>query len=231
MQISQKKIVIFFIKFILLLAVFNDIIRVPNTVISGYRLFLPAILFMSLINIQLTWKYFWLGSGLIFLLFIQNIIFCEVFKYEDTIDFVWQLRYLFYYFCIIAIFVLIHLLRKKDNVVFEKLFHKGIPLIGVFCLLAYFGAITPSFERINFTNWNDYGACLAAVFPWFFIECFFGRRRNVIFCAAIIMTLWKGDSKSALAGIIIQIGIISSIALIKRVKQGNKFLVFYYLFY
>lgn len=226
MQISQRKLIAIFIELILFLAVFNDIIRVPNTVISGYRLLLPIILCMTLSNIQFTWKYFWLGSGMIFLLFIQNIVFCQVFQYEDTIDFAWQLRYLFYYFGIIAIFILMHLLRKKDQVIFKKFFYKGIPIFGILCLISYVGAITPFLEKINFTNWNDYGACLAAVFPWFFMECFFGKKRNVAFCMAVIVALWKGDSKVALCGILIQIGIISSIALIKKVRQGSKLFLF-----
>lgn len=225
MRISRKRMSIIIIV-ILFMAVFNDIIRLPGTVISGYRLALPIVLCMSLVEFRLTWRYFLFGSGMFFLLIIQNILFCDIFKYENSIDFYWQLRYLFYYAGIIAIFILIRILRVKYLFVFQRMFYKGIPMMGIACLFAYVGSLTLTFEKIVFTNQNDYGACLAAVFPWFFMESFLGKRRNIFWCVIIVAALLFGDSKAALAGILVQIGVITAIASIKKIKEGNKVLFF-----
>lgn len=226
MRIPKKRAEIILIILFLFMAIFNDVIRLPDTVISAYRLTLPVVLCMALVDFRSTWKFFIFGSGMIFLLIIQNIVFCNVFGFETTIDILWQIRYLFYYFSIVAIFVLIRILRKKDRILFQKVFYKGIPIICMICLIIYIGLSTAVFDRKHFANPNNYGACLASVFPWFLTEYFFGKKSNIIWCIAIIVSLLLGDSKAALAGVAIQIAIIVSIVLVKKTKEGNKILVF-----
>ena len=225
MKISPKSKIGIFIVITLFLAIFNDIIRVPDTTLSAYRLMLPAVFCIVVINFNITWKYFFFMIGMSFLLALQNIIFCKVLKFESSIDTIWQIKYSIHYFSIITVFMLLRVLRKKNSVMFENIFLKGIPFVGGLCILAFIGAWLNPFQNIHFTNVNDYGACLAAVFPWLFIELK-RKRKNLLFCAAILIVLWLGDSKCALAGILIQVSVISSVMLIKKIKQGNRVLIF-----
>lgn len=222
MRIKRKEILSACIFIILFFAAFNDIIRIPNTVFSIYRLMIPIILSLALYYIKETWIFFFGGILLLVPLFIQNLIFCKVLKVEATIDLDWQFTYFIHYGYIIVIFILIRILRSRDINAFKKIFTKFIPIVGVLCIFFYLISISPYYGSSGLANRNNYAVCLAAVFPWYFTKTIHGKIQNSIICIAILAALWIGDSKAALAGIIIEIGVIAGIQIIKRLQNGNR---------
>lgn len=226
MRLKKKEVISNLILAILFFSVFNDIMRIPNTVFSLYRMMLPVSICLALYYIKATWKYFFGGIILILPLFIQNLIFCKVLKIEDMIDVGWQLRYLVHYSYIILIFILIRILRNEDVDTFKKVFSKFIPTVGILCIFSYLICISSYYGNSGLANRNNYAVCLAAVFPWYFIEAVYGKSKNVIICIVILVVLWMGDSKAALAGIVIEIGIIVGIQIIKKLRDGNRLVIF-----
>lgn len=208
-----------FILLALFLAVFNDAIRIPNTVLSGYRLLLPIILVMSLVYIKYSYSFFMVAGWILVVSIAQNIVFLQVFQLEQNLDFKYGLLYLTHYCSIIAIFILVHLLKIRDEEMFQQLFYKGMVVIGILCMLAYAETKLNVLGNVNFANINDYGCCLAVVFPWYFIQLLYGKWRYLLLCGIIFVELYWGDSKAALVGVLIEIGIITVIALSKKIKE------------
>lgn len=227
MKIKKRELISKIIVVILFCAFFNDILRIPDTAISAYRLLIPCAAFMALVYIRYTWKFFLGGIALMVPLIIQNLIFCKVLKIESSIDFNWQLRYLIHYGCIFAIFVLMRILRKESIDQFSRLFFKLIPVVSILNILIYIISLTPYYSGSGLANLNNYAVCLAAIFPWHLLEAFGGKLKDAVICITILIILWKGDSKAALAGIAIEIGIIGIIQVVKKIKEGNKTILFF----
>lgn len=209
------------ILFIFVCAVLNDLLRIPNTIFSLYRLLLPLAVLLIIINIGLTWKHICFTLFFIIVSVIQNLVYIKVYQYESQIDIRWFLEYTFFYFCIFILFMLMHILHVKDKYIFDVLFTKGVFVIGIMCMLLYICSVLRVPDYID--NQNNYGCCLAAVFPYFLI-CALSKRNKVsmAICAFILAELLWGDSKSALMGVLVQLGIIGSIYICKKVRNGWK---------
>lgn len=216
----EKKIILI----ILFFAVFNDIIRIPNTKISFFRLSLPIILLILYINFRIIYKYVLLIMALLIVSVMQNIVFIQFLKLENTIDFVWLVQYAFLYICIIIQFMLVHILKEKYRECFEKLYTIGIPFIGGLCIIGYILAVNRVVSYVD--NQNNYACSLAVVFPWFLIHAYKKNRRYYFICILIVLELFWGDSKVALMGVVMQVGILCCVLLVKEFRHGWKGIYF-----
>lgn len=216
----EKKVILF----ILFFAVFNDVIRIPNTKLSFFRLSLPIVIVILYVNFKLIYKYVLLVMALLIISLLQNIVFIQVLKLESAIDFVWLAQYAFLYICIIIQFMLVHILRKKYGNCFKKLYTVGIPLIGILCVFGYVLAVKDVVSYID--NRNNYACSLAVVFPWFLINAYKKNRVYYFVCILIVLELIWGDSKVALMGVVMQLGILCCVFVVKKTRHGWKGIYF-----
>lgn len=217
-----------FILIVLFLSIFNDLIRIPNTVITGYRFLLPIIFLISLYYIQYTYQFFLFVIFLMFSSIMQNIVFLKFLEFEQVFDWEWWIRYLIHYMSIVAIFMMIHLLRIKNRKIFLQMFYKGINFIGPLIMVGYFVACMSTSPKKIIDNRNNYGCGLAVVFPWYFICGMYGRWRYLIICGIIIFELFWGDSKAVLVGILLEMGVIIITRISQKSKEGKKANYFFF---
>lgn len=214
------------IKIILFCGFFNDILRVPNTVVSLYRILLLIVFCLTVYYFKDIWSFILALIAFICLLIVQNMFFCSVLKIENNIDLRWQLMYFLHYISILAIFLLMRILRKENPNQFNRLFSFFTVEMSYLYLIAYMLRLTPYATYVGIANINNYAVCLAAIFPWHFMRVFYGKWKSILICICIFICLLLGDSKAALAGVAIEIGIIGIIIVVKKFKEGNKWVGF-----
>ena len=173
---------------ILFCSFFNDILRIPGTVISVYRMMIPIALILAILCFKDVWDFIPVMLIAICLLVIQNIFFCSVLKIEDNVDLGWQFQYLLHYAGIIVIFILVRILRKENVSEFNKLLLRLTSVISYLNIFAYMFILTPYAIGFNFSNRNNYAASLVAIFPWHFLKALCGKWKNTLICMSIFIS-------------------------------------------
>lgn len=219
---------------ILVLAVFNDVFRLPGTVMSGYRIFLPvATLLIIYVLYNKIIKYILVGMLLCLFLPFQNLIFLSSYDTYMKIDIRRTIQFVLLYVSIFIIFLLVKVLRIKYKDSFIYFFQSTIPFLGVLCTACYLVCLTPLYRILNsfvsFANRNNYAVCLCSIFPWYFLKMI--RKgfnlKSAIIVFSMVVFLYIGDSKAALAGIVLEIGIILAMRFMGKVRHSNKIAGFF----
>lgn len=208
-----------FIYFTLFIASYNDWIRIPGTVASLYRVLLPIVLLLCILRFRKRQHYFIFGGILLILNVIQNIIFYNISGIELRLSF--MVKYCLLFLSIICIFMLVKLLRIKNEIYFKQLFIYYIPKIGVINLIFYWLCATPLQEIMNLANRNNYAVSLAAIFPYFFLKGM-KSKQYFIFCFFTVLSLVCVGSKSAVLGIGLEIVLILVMKAMRRIRNAKR---------
>lgn len=222
MKVIGRKSELYLLVIALFMAVFQDVIRIPGTALSGFRLLLPFVLILSIYHLKLTYMYFVFCACFCVLSIIQNYVFIQSYHFETDIDYVYMFKYIIHYVSIISIFIILRLIRENSKTVFFQLFYRGINIIGIALMVGYFFACREYNGVLVFDNRNNYGCALATVFPWFLIQAVNGKRIYWFLNGFMLCLLWWGDSKAVLLGIMIEIFIIFIIKISQKFDNRPK---------
>lgn len=194
----------FLMKLFFFSAIFNDLIRIPGTVLSLYRILVLLLSILCIMNYKDLKLYFIWFFSFIFLLIIQNFVFINTYGYESKFDFSSYFTYLFHYYSILILFMIIKLVRVYNKPLFAWIFDDCIPTACIIMAVVY--ALIPLLVNLNLfvANRNNYAVGLAVTVPVLLI-----LRKNkkfYIFLVFIIFfELFLYGSKSACVGIGLEI--------------------------
>ncbi|WP_244332636.1 O-antigen ligase family protein [[Clostridium] hylemonae] len=127
----------------------------------------------------------------------------------------YTVKVLVLYICIFIVFFMVKYIQLLDKERFERQMSKYIIIMGI--ILALFFMLF-SFDKsflgnIQLDNQNNYGCYICAVTTFLLIKC---KHEKSIICSGLILffcfLLFINDSKAALFGVIIQIGIFFCIS-------------------
>jgi len=212
-----------FLYFFLFAGVFNDLLRIPSTEITLFRVLLPFAVIICLYCSKRARMLYVLYVILSFLAFVQSFIFCLVNKEGVAFDPVHLAKFLFYYACItVVIGAVIAVFEQAPS-----LFQKDFRIYMVISSLGHLGAFIlryhlKVYEDLLLNNQNDYGAMLAMVLPFFYYKL---RRTYKLFylsfTAIVIVYSVLNDCRTALFAIVLQILIIICLDMSKTMKGSG----------
>lgn len=219
---KRRNIEVYIIELILIAGIFNDLLRLPGTSISLFRLLIPVGLLLVIKYANIIKNYIVVFLFLLMINYFQVFTYILVLKYENNYNFLFNFKYIFLYFSIWLIFALIHIINIKYKNVFENVFKNHMRFLGVWIIIAYYFSVIRIPDYID--NQNNYAGMLALLFPWFLIQIRRGKRKYVIFTIIIILELIWGDSKAALLGVAIELLIITIISVSQKVVETGFFI-------
>lgn len=197
---------------VLSLAVMSDILRIPRTSITLFRVSIPIVLAIIMFAYPVWFRR--LVAGILFFVVINtifNAIFYKLYRLDLTFNFMQYLRYTLLYLQIFVVIILVILLKEILGEKFKEIFLNWLFIMGgilaAILLLNYI--CPPFFESLPIDNVNNYGCYLAAIFPFYLLE-WGEKKRNVKYIIAIMLVLGLivlSDAKTALFGVLFQIAI------------------------
>lgn len=197
---------------ILFFGVFADILRIPGTVITIYRLLMMigVVVAMSLSPGKICKGLLLIVTFLLFNI-IQGRIFTE---FVDIIYFIpgYILKYEYFYLCIGITIMMVYAIYIKQKSGFIVAFKRFIYIISVGNILVFLLYIIMGFEWAvkYFTNVNDYGTSLAAFFPILCTDAVEKKKkRYYAFAVLIIILEYINDCKLCCIGILAEIMVIA----------------------
>ena len=196
---------------ILALAIFSDILRIPDTKITFFRLSLPFALFIALVYKKYAKIVMGMAATLFLLSSIQYCIFYKIQKPELSFSISNAVKSIFLYFIMIIIFGIMLILRDREGERFEERFLNFIVTIGfVLIFIAILDILDRHFFDSGFfgglkvDNENNYACFFSALFPFFLAEYQKKRKlRDIAGIILILITVVANDSKAALFGIVV----------------------------
>lgn len=210
MKIKYSKKTIF-LYFVLFCSCFNDILRIPGTGITLFRVLLPFSLIYCLIsNGKRTIKIilFYLIFEMISLL--QSLVFAKTNDLNIQFSLNRFILYSFYYLSVFNILIIVNTLYHLENMYFISNFlrfytYLFFVILIIFSIYGVFGFVTVSNLRI-FENVNNYATKIAAFFPFLFVGVV--QRHNkenfILVCITLYM-MFANDCKISLIGITVEI--------------------------
>ncbi|MBC5687525.1 hypothetical protein H8S37_01065 [Mediterraneibacter sp. NSJ-55] len=194
--------------FILTLAVLSDILRIPGTTYTFFRLSIPiAVLIIALYP---KWFRRLIIGGMVFVFInsIFNVIFYRVYRTDLVFDFSAYIKYTILYFSIFLIVVLISIIKEKEGNRFEKKFGDWLCFMGMLLgIILFLSDIFPFFfGNLPIDNPNNYGCYIAAILPIYLLRL--QERKNIVFLLMIVfffLLLYINDCKASLFGCLFQI--------------------------
>ena len=221
----NKKIHISFIAVILFFSVLNDVLRVPGTPVSLFRLLLPLILLYCLPYIKKKKNLIVIAILLIALYVVQSYVFSKLLLKKDYLNITHIGTYIVYFVSVFTIFLSIRVLREKKGDAFEKYFFDFILKVGYVYTILFFISMSPLCEVLGTANRNTYAAGVAAIFPIYLISAYSGRMLDNIVCILVIAGMYIGDCKAAMMGVFLQIGVFVVTLFMRRIKDSKKYFV------
>lgn len=206
---------------ILFCAVFNDILRIPETKLSLFRILIPLAIVIILRNYAKTRKLVELYILFFLLSFFQNLFYYSFFEFENQIDFVWIIQYQLLYLSIFIIFALIRLLRSININIFLSIYDIGFLYLSILLVMLY--VLSVFRFPLHIDNRNNYACGLAIVFPWLLIKASKRKVLHLFLALLIPIELYWGDSKLALIGVLLQLQVLIIVKLAKIIRNGNRF--------
>lgn len=199
------------IYFILTLAIASDILRIPGTTLTFFRLSIPIAVFI--IALYPKWFRRLVVTSLIFVFIntIWNIIFFKVYRPELLFDLTEYVKYTILYFCIFLIVLLIAILKEQEGKQFEIKFGNWLCFIGlVFGVVLFLSGVFPAFfEALSIDNPNNYGCYLAAILPIYLIKMQKEKRKEyLLIVVCFFILLYINDCKLSLLGCLIQLALL-----------------------
>ena len=211
---------------ILILSIFSDILRVPNTQITFFRICLPLVICV----IARYPKKIVVTSGVIIAFIVMSIIqhylFYNITYTEYDFSLFLLIKSILLYISIILIFSLISVYKKEcDN----RWSNFVDILINCGKALLIIEALSLIFEKIigisfNIDNPNNYACYFMAIIPLFAFKFFKTKRvQYVLWSVLLISMVYITDSKVALIGCFVEIFLI--VCIMPDYKKINKMIV------
>lgn len=205
---------------ILIFSVFSDILRIPNTAFTFFRLFVPIGLIIIVSYPTYGKCFLSLVGGLMLMSLIQYFVFYRIERIDIPFTFSIFAKFFMLYVFAFAIFIFVKFLKDKEGEKFERKNFKFIIYTGLILMLIaiidYFDSKyldSCFFGALKADNQNNYGSYIAAVFPFFLVR--FQEKRRLEDAAGIIASfviLFMNDSKAALFGVVMSLIIFLCIA-------------------
>lgn len=222
---KNKNIVSFAIYIVLVLSIFSDILRVPGSTMTFFRLGLPFAIGILMLYPYWFSRFFLIILGLALLSVVQYILLFGISHVELDLSVNNFMRYMFFYSCMILVFFLVKLLQINNTDTFEKNFSTfligaGVILTGIIIL---YNILSKAISGLQLDNPNNYACCLSALFPFLLIKLY-GKKKfqYLILTAVVFFVLIYSDAKAALFGCILQVGIF--FALVFQSESEKKIL-------
>lgn len=219
---KAKRLISFLIYIILVLSVFSDVLRIPGSAVTFFRLSLPfAVLILAFYPYWFL-KYWIIISGLFFLSLVQYILFFSVIHPELDLSVNNFIQYLFFYSCAILVFFLVKILQMNNEEVFERRFTSFIVGMGIVLggILLLYDILSKGIGGMQLDNPNNYACCMTAFFPFLLIQVLGKKKSRYLFLIILILgILVYSDAKAALFGSVLQIGVFLALFFESANKQ------------
>ena len=195
----------------LISAALNDLLRIPDTQISLFRIMMVfSVIYCLNVNSKCR-KYMIVLLVLLLINIVQAINYSEMNNYGLGFSLDVFLFNAFFYCCIVAVIMVISTLANQDNN-FEVNGLKIIKNISYFYVLILFVVLLDSnvYSQLTshkiLTNMNDISASVAAVYPIFLYEALKEKDvRSIAFCIISFFVVCFLGRKLATAGMVVEI--------------------------
>ena len=212
-----------FLYFALFFAIYNDIIRIPYSDFTAFRLVQPIALLYAFAVGKKSKFIIAAYAGIMAINFSQYYFFTSTNALGITSDYSEYLSYIYFYFCITTVFCIVTTLYEIDPQNAEKNFISFIRKIGIIeiALVLAHGFIR-AHGILLVGNINNHGATVAAIVPFFSINAVRKRKvSDIIVIIFAVLALYVGDCKLCLIGVFIQIAVMM-LLLARDVKDGSR---------
>ncbi len=206
----------------LFFAVFSDLLRIPSTKISFFRIMIPIIIIIVIKNNKLLHKYYF------FLMLFFLVSFVQVLSYRylwgNQVNHSWShyLNYLFLYFEIWLIFAMIKIIYCKYFTIFRYFVDETfIVFTIVIAILYYFAVIrVPSYIE----NQNNYSCIFNIIIPLLIAK---GKNNKIcyLFVPILLLEMLWGDSKISLIVALIEIIVMAIVFVAKQFKNYSAIII------
>ena len=208
--LRKENIILNLIYIILVFAVMSDILRIPGTSLTFYRLSMPIAFFIVMLYPKWAKRLVMLSIAFCVVNFIFNLFCYQIYSVDITFSAGGVLKYCVLYFSIFLAIILVCILKEILKEDFELSFINWICAMGVILmvtLIAY--DIAPYFfGELPLDNPNNYGCYIAAVFPFYLGRAYQNKRLFYFLLSLMcLILLYVNDSKVSLFGVLIQIAI------------------------
>ncbi len=207
-KIIKINIVEFFSYVILFSAIFNDILRVPNTKLSLFRLcsFIGLIigLWYSKTLIKSLVYYIILAA----ITFLQSMYFISISNFGLRFNLSRYVEHQYYAFCIMIIILIVNVLFLYDGVLFFKKMEKFLFFCaGCYTLIIVLLYVYPGIRNyLYINNVNDYAACLAMLYPLIWKK-FYTEKSIISLLLLVVIPVFSliSDCKLSFFAIVLQL--------------------------
>jgi len=215
----------FILYLVLVFAVFNDILRISNSDFTLFRVLQPFVLVYMLVTSPKSRIITAFYIGVMFINTIQYYVFVTFNLSGIKSDIREFLSFIYFYLCITTVICLVVTIQEKSGSEFKNQFASFLRAVGkINIFIVLFHGLIRAYTSISVGNVNNYGASIAAFFPFFAVGAL--KKRNVwdiVFCILSAVALYVGDCKLSLVGIVLEVFILMLLLSNKRSKkkQGN----------
>ena len=207
------------ISFILLCASFNDLLRIPYTSVSFYRLLIPVSLWFIFKYRSILKKEFCVLGLMVLAIISQELLYAYYFFPSYLVPLSHIGKYSLLYFSIWCIFPLVHILYHKHSGM-PSFFGKGLWYYALGLVILYVLAVYHVPDLLM--NRNNYACCIVVLFPWLILNgLFLGKKIYIPVAVVLLLEIFWGDSKAAIMGIFIQLVLLVIIEVSKRFRHGK----------
>ncbi|MBE6085663.1 MAG: O-antigen ligase family protein [Selenomonas ruminantium] len=219
-----------FLLMTLFTASFNDLLRVPGTTLTLFRILMPiAVIFCMILN-KHCHKYVLLSVIVGVINFVQSVFWTEMNVYGIEFKLTIFISSLYFYICIVSLLLVIDTIRLR-NTDFEFVLLQFIKIVSLgylLLLLLYvcFPEIALMLEDEGMlSNMNNIGACIAATLPVYIYETFKEEnKRSFFFLITSFFLIVLLGRKLCLVGMLVSVvvmyAMIYTIRYEKYVKIG-----------
>lgn len=200
----------YFLYFTLFCAALNDMLRIPGTTVTLFRM---IVVFSVLYCLKINWvsfKYFfWLVIILLINIF-QSMTYADMNTYgiEFSIEiFLWNS---YFYFCIVSIVVIMDTLAYKDECFVKRCGSLVFWLAYIYLLFLWMILIVPDAYTILtsynvLSNMNNIGAYIAVIYSIFLYKAINDKDfKSLLFCVMSLLVLILLGRKLVTTGILIE---------------------------
>lgn len=209
--VLTKRILVTVMYILLVFAVFSDILRIPGSQLTFFRLSLPVIGVIFFMHSKYAKWLMGLIAGLGVLTAVQYIIFYLVDRTELEFSVSNLMKFFILYVLAFIVFFMIKFLKDFEKENFEEKGLRFIVYLG-FCLmfvtvLDYLDTKylnSQFFGALKVDNQNNYGCYIAALLPFLLVRFQCKQRlRDAIGIFAAFGIVFLHDSKAALFGMVL----------------------------
>lgn len=216
MSLNRREAIILpLICVILISAIFSDILRIPGTALTFFRISLPvAIVLVMLYPIRFKRLIFW-TSGIVIFNTMCNFVFYGIYRKDLQFQVTDFLKYTFFYFLIFLVVCLVGIIKDITKNHFERFFSKFLCIIGgVLGIVSCLNLIIPKFfGTLPMDNRNNYACYLAAVLPLYLVKMQKEHKIKYVFAVIVsFIIVYLNDSKASLIGMIVEVALLVCIS-------------------